>query len=207
MMSGSRSATCLHWDRPRPLPLQSRRPPPLLNSSFLFHFTSRRTFQKKKKFPIALLFLNLHLLNETSMQYLRPPSWMISRQSSALPACLVSFDLLCSRWGFHSFLATPLTPPPHAVTRLPFLRRCATKPLTAAPTCSPDTLKCRTLYQRWLRTWGDQIKERGRFWEDSRRETDGGEENKPPSDRDPFAGDGESHPVTQEDAGSNETDE
>lgn len=58
-------------------------------------------------------------------------------------------------------------PSPPSV-RAPFVYLHSPEPLslTAPPPYSPDTPKCRTLYQRWQRTWGNKTREQG-FQEES----------------------------------------
>lgn len=177
MMSGCCSATCLWRDRPRPLPHLTSHPsahhtvPSSSSHPPSVRFTSRWIFQKRKtapqsrcfpQIPPPLLHDDIHVVFKTTII---DDFTTESTESSPPAACLASLDSLCS--GRRSTVSSrPRRPfPRHVftpVTCLPsFSAAAAPQTPTAAPTCSPDTLECQTLYQRWQRTWGDKIKERG----------------------------------------------
>lgn len=66
-----------------------------------------------------------------------------------------------------------------------YLRSLQPKSSTAPPPYSPDTPKCRTLYQRWQRTWGNKMRKPG-FQEESERERQREKVGKNPRRRLPY---------------------
>lgn len=76
---------------------------------------------------------------------------------------LIRFTLSMSACHFVTFSSPSSTSFIHTCTL-----SCISTPSTAPPPCSPDTPKCRTLYQRWQRTWGNKTREQG-FQEESER--------------------------------------